>query len=303
MNKNIEWLIFVTTLPTRNTAARMRLWRAVNALGAATLRDGVYLLPLRAPLLKSLNTLAADVRQADGSAEILQVAADALQEAAFPSLFDRTEQYAAFVIQTQASTLNEKLLRRLTRELDALTAIDYFPGEAREQAQSALNALAVRLSPDEPATVSGQIPRYFTADFSGKTWATRKQLWVDRMASAWLIRRFIDPNSQFLWLDKPADCPGEAIGFDFDGAVFSHVGGRVTFEVLAASFALEGDPAIVRIAAIVHSLDAGGIPVAEAPGIEAVLAGLRTVTLSDDELLVESARIFDSLYVNYQTEN
>jgi hypothetical protein len=95
------------------------------------------------------------------------------------------------------------------------------------------------------------------------------------MASAWLIRRFIDRKAKFLWLDEAKRCPKRALGFDFDGATFTHVGGRVTFEVLAASFGLDADPALARIAAIVHFLDVGGVPVAEAPGIEAVLAGLR----------------------------
>jgi hypothetical protein len=78
------------------------------------------------------------------------------------------------------------------------------------------------------------------ADFQGRTWATRKHLWVDRMASAWLICRFIDPKASFHWLDDPKRCPKKALGFDFDGATFTHVDGRVTFEVLAANF-LNGD--------------------------------------------------------------
>jgi hypothetical protein len=126
------------------------------------------------------------------------------------------------------------------------------------------------------------------------------------MASAWLIRRFIDPQAQFLWLAAPADCPADALGFDFDGATFSHVATtpeRVTFEVLAASFALETDPAIAKIAAIVHYLDVGGAPVAVAAGIEAVLAGLRASAPDDDQLLAEASRVFDGLYTNYSQEN
>jgi hypothetical protein len=122
------------------------------------------------------------------------------------------------------------------------------------------------------------------------------------MASAWLIRRFIDRKAKFLWLDNPKKCPKSAIGFDFDQASFTHVGGRVTFEVLAASFGLESDPALMRIAAIVHCLDVGGVPVAEAPGIEAVLAGLRAAAANDDKLLAEASRVFDGLYKNYEPE-
>jgi hypothetical protein len=118
---------------------------------------------------------------------------------------------------------------------------------------------------------------------------------VDRLASAWLIARFIDPQAQFLWLADPAALPRGALGFDFDGARFSHVGARVTFEVLLASFALDQDLRLARIGAIVHYLDAGGIPVAEAAGLEAVLAGLRELHHDDDALLRAASAVFDAL--------
>ncbi|MCX7193574.1 MAG: chromate resistance protein [Proteobacteria bacterium] len=302
MLKLVEWLTFVTTLPTRNTTARMRLWRAVKALGAATLRDGVYLLPLRESINESLQTLAADVRTSDGSAEILQVAADEAQDKIFRALFNRTGDYAALIAATRAEVQDEKLLRRLTREFEALKAIDYFPDEAREQAQSALTALTARISPGEPSTVCGQIRRLANTDYAGRIWATRQRIWVDRIASAWLIRRFIDPHGKFIWLKTPADCPADALGFDFDGATFTHIDGRVTFEVLAVSFGLQDDPAIARIGTIVHCLDAGGIPVMEAPGVEAVLAGLRAAEPDDNKLLSDAAHIFDGLYMNYQQD-
>jgi len=302
----IEWLTLITTLPTRNTAARMRLWRAIKALGCATLRDGVYLLPAREDTDASLRTLADEVRSANGSAEVLHVAANGTQDEAFRQLFDRSTDYGALIAAICAASPDEKVLRRLTREYSALAATDYFPGAARDQARQALDELATRLSPNEPHAATGAMRRLASADFVGRTWATRRHLWVDRMASAWLIRRFIDTAAQFLWLENPADCPVEALGFDFDGASFSHVATapeRVTFEVLAASFGLDTDPALTRIASIVHCLDVGGAPVAEAAGIEAVLAGLRAAAPNDDQLLMEASRVFDSLYTNYHREN
>lgn len=302
----VEWLTLVTTLPSRNTAARMRLWRAVKALGAATLRDGVYLLPAREQTSEALRALADDVRGADGSAEVLHIAADAAQDESFRLLFDRGAEYGALIEATRESTADDRALRRLSRELAQLAASDYFPGTAQDQARQALTDLAARLAPGEPRTTPGEIRRLARADFSGRTWATRKKLWVDRMASAWLIRRFIDARAKFLWLDSPADCPADALGFDFDGAAFTHVATvpeRVSFEVLAASFGLDEDPAIARIGAIVHCLDVGGAPVAEAAGIEALLAGLRAAATDDDQLLKEAGRVFDGLYKNYQQEN
>ena len=137
---------------------------------------------------------------------------------------------------------------------------------------------------------------------TGRTWATRRRLWVDRVASAWLIRRFIDRDARFQWLAKPSDCPKRALGFDFDGATFTHVGDRVTFETLMASFGLEDDAALARLAAMVHLLDVGGEPVPEAKGFEAVMAGARERLPDDDALLAEISGVLDSLYLHFERE-
>lgn len=299
----MKFLALFVSLPTRQGAGRMRIWRALRALGCATLRDGVYLLPESSEHAAALEGVASAVREAQGTAELYRIEGrDAAQQAAIVALFDRAAEYAALLAaMAQADAGDGKALRGLKRELAALVAIDFFPGEAQRQAQTALAALEAAAS-GEPSAGAGEIRRLASADFQGRTWATRKHLWVDRMASAWLIRRFIDRQARFLWLDDPKKCPKSALGFDFDRAAFTHVGGRVTFEVLAASFGLDSDPALARIAAIVHCLDVGGVPVAEAAGIEAVLAGLRASAADDDKLLTEAGRIFDSLYRNYREE-
>jgi hypothetical protein len=305
-----DWLLLITTLPTKNATARMRLWRAIKSHGCATLRDGAYLLPAQARTEHALARLAADTQEAGGSAHLLQMTSrDAAQEAVFRALFDRSVDYRALLDAIDACPKREaaalKALKGLRRDFETIAATDYFPGEARRQAEDALKACEAAAS-GEPGSVAGRIRRLAQTDFSGRTWATRKHLWVDRMASAWLIRRFIDRKAKFLWLDDPRDCPPDALGFDFDGATFTHVAGtpeRVTFETLAASFGLETDPALARIATIVHCLDVGGVPVAEAAGIEAVLAGLRADAGDDDKLLKEAGRIFDGLYNNYRQEN
>ena len=122
---------------------------------------------------------------------------------------------------------------------------------------------------------------------------------MDRLASAWLIKRFIDRDARFVWIDRPRDRPRNAIGFDFDGAEFTHTGNRVTFEVLLASFGLDDDPALVKIGTAVHFLDVGGIPVADAKGLETVLTGIKEKARSDDALLAEAMRILDLFYSAY----
>ena len=115
-----------------------------------------------------------------------------------------------------------------------------------------------------------------------------------------LIRRFIDRDARFQWLARPSDCPKRAIGFDFDGAAFTHVGERVTFETLIAAFGLQADPGLARLATIVHTLDIGGDPVPEAQGFEAVLAGARErLSDDDDALLAEMSTVLDSLYAHF----
>ena len=302
----------ILTLPTQPNAVRVRIWRALKALGCGALRDGAYVLP--AAHAARFDALAAEVNEHGGTASVWHLAPrDDAQAVEMRALFDRGEAYAAWQA-TQRALINElpalgevearRRWRAVNDSLQALRAIDYFPGAAAEQAQADLQALRqaldARFSRGEPTAASPHdLPLLKPARFVGKRWATRQRPWVDRLACAWLIRRFIDPQARFVWLADPAGAtppPRGAIGFDYDGARFSHVGARVSFEVLAASFALDGDPRLQRIARAVHVLDVGGIPVAEAPGLEAVLGGLREVHADDDQLTLAASSVFDALY-------
>lgn len=307
------WHVLIVSLPTRNATERMRVWRALKSLGCGVLRDGVYLLPAQAGLRAGFERQAADVAAAGGQAQVLSLdASDAQQEAVFRALFDRSQDYAA--MQSAMDGLRGKIKRgapanlakeatQLRKSFAALVAVDYFPGPAREQVELALEELMQlvesRINPGEPHAARGKIRRLDRSDYQGRTWATRKQMWVDRMASAWLIARFIDPQARFKWLAKPEDCPKKALGFDFDGAAFTHIDGRVTFEVLLASFGLDEDVALNRLGGIVHFLDVGGVPVAEAAGLEAVLKGLREQATNDDSLLAAVTPVFNGLYIGF----
>jgi len=231
---------------------------------------------------------------------------------AYRRLFDRAEDYAGLrkawkdanrSLRSLEMAELARLQRRLQRDYDAVRAVDFFPNEASVEAEAAWSELGKRidalLSPDEPHQTRGGIRRLDPAAYRGRTWATRRRLWVDRVASAWLIRRFIDPDARFRWLARPSDCPKSALGFDFDGATFSHVGDRVTFQTLLASFGLEDDPALLRLGTLVHQIDVGGEPVAEASGFEAVMAGARERLDDDDALLAEMTAVLDSLYAHF----
>jgi len=310
------WLLLVVSLPTHGATARMRIWRALKANGCAALRDGAYLLPAGGERERVLQALADECVREGGSAWLMSVHARSVDEARmYRGLFDRSEDYAELRrswkeanrgLRALAAPELMRLQRKLQREVEAVRAIDFFPGEASVEAEAAWLDFSQRvervLSPDEPHETKGRIPRLDASKYQGRLWATRRRLWIDRVASAWLIRRFIDAQARFRWLAKPSDCPKSALGFDFDGAAFTHVGERVTFETLMASFALEDDAALQRLAAIVHQLDVGGEPVPEASGLEAVMAGARERLSDDDALLAEMSTVLDSLYAHFARE-
>jgi hypothetical protein len=308
-----NWLVLVLTLPTDNATARMRFWRALKAKGCAVLRDGVYLLPATDTAEAELLELGTGIGEAGGAAHLLRAPSrDAGQEAEFRSLFDRADEYATFTrsLVDARKTLSNlspaeiaRLLRRAGKDFEAISGIDFFRNESSTRAEAAWQdfvALAnTVLSPGEPHQATGAIPVLRREDHQGRTWATRQRVWVDRVASAWLIRRFIDSGARFLWLASPVECPEDALGFDFDGAAFTHIGDRVTFEVLVASFSLEEEPGLSKLGALVHALDIGGPVVPEAIGFEAVMAGAKARALTDDEMLAEMSNVLDSLLAHF----
>ncbi|RKS28063.1 hypothetical protein BJ917_0927 [Pseudomonas sp. WPR_5_2] len=307
-----NWLTLVLGLPTANATERMRAWRALKAAGAAVLRDGAYLLPDTDACREALAAIERDILAINGTALILPVVDPDGER--FVELFDRSDDYCKLraEIEECRGQLNPenalaitKQVRKLRKAYEQLASIDYFPGKPKQQIDSALQAFEIAinraLSPDEPHSRNQPIAALNRGDYQGRVWATRKRPWVDRLACAWLIRRFIDPDAQILWLDSPQDCPADALGFDFDDAAFSHVGNRVSFETLQASFELQA-PGLNRIAALVHYLDIGGIQPVEAAGIERVLAGLRETIRNDDHLLAAASAIFDGLLTGFVKE-
>ena len=311
-----SWLLLIVSLPTSSATARMRIWRALKTLGCVALRDGAYLMPAGPEHEQALQGLAGECTDEGGSAWLMAMQTRSADESStYCQLFDRSENYAELRktwkdanrgIGKLGAPEMARLQRKLQREFDAIRAIDFFPGEAGVEAEAAWTDLNKRIdsliSPDEPHETKGRVPKLDPSRYQGRTWATRRRLWVDRVASAWLIRRFIDCAARFQWLAKPSDCPKRSLGFDFDGATFTHVGDRVTFETLMASFGLEADPGLARLATIVRALDVGGEPVPEAKGFEAVMAGARERLNDDDALLAEMSTVLDSLYAHFVRE-
>ena len=299
----------VLSLPTRNSTLRMRLWRALRESGCGALRDGVYVLPAAADTA-ALAKMESDIRSHGGFALTAELKPRTSEQLAdLRRLFDRSAEYGSLVERISAAKASlprlgarrgQTLIRRLERQRDRLAQIDFFPGEAKAQAAAALSSLSARyqemFAGGEPRFSKRGLRALDARRYQKRTWATRKAPWVDRLASAWLIKRFIDREARFAWIARPSECPKSAIGFDFDGADFTHVKNRVTFEVLAGSFGLDKDPALAALGAAVHFLDVGGIPVPDAKGLETMLKGAREKSRGDDALLAEAMRVLDLMY-------
>ncbi len=307
------FLALLTSLPTGNSTLRMRVWRALKSTGCGVLRDGVYVLPVEAPQAAALAEAESEVRAAGGFAMTVEMnLKNPAQLEHVRKLFDRSEEYGALVKRLNAAKASlprlgkrkaDTLGQRLRRALEELVEIDFYPGQARLQARDALSAFEREVqglsSEGEPHSSKGKVRRLDPAKYRNRLWATRKDLWVDRLASVWLIKRFIDRGAKFAWIDRPRDRPKGSVGFDFDGAEFTHVESRVTFEALLTSFGLDRDEALAAIGRAVHFLDVGGIPVADARGLETLLRGIKGTARSDDQLSREASKVFDHFYSAY----
>ena len=303
----------VLSLPARHATLRVRVWRALKDSGCGVLRDGVYLLPKDSAGASMLAKMQDEIAAAGGTAQVVEVRPRSSTQAGdLRRLFDRTADYASLLrdiegVRSSFARLgparSRSAVERARRAATRLAGIDFFPGEARRQVEAAAAQLAEdfrRAFPKgEPRVSRRTIRPLDRGAYRRRVWATRKNPWVDRLASAWLIHRFIDREARFVWLDHPRDRPKRALGFDFDGAQFTHVDGRVTFEVLLATFGLEQDAALAAIGKSVHYLDVGGVPVPDAQGLETLLKGAKERARNDDALLGLAAHIFDLLYAAY----
>jgi hypothetical protein len=310
----VNWLTLISTLPGQNGALRISVWRTLKALGVGNLRDGAYVLPDRPDLAAAFQALERDVVRSGGSAYVFRIQGQSDDDdARLCALFDRSEELAALTqtadeLSANLATRSEPDVRRAVRQLRrdsaALESIDYFGSRGLDRVQRILEKLEQQIvrtfSPDEPRAVDASIERRARKDFQNRRWATRRHLWVDRVASAWLIRRFVDDHPTFVWLDDPKRRPKDAVGFDFDDADFTHVNHLTTFEVLVLSFELDEDRALGRIGAMVQYLDVGGSPAAEAAGFEAILSGMRDSAANDDELLDRATPVLDALYESFK---
>jgi hypothetical protein len=303
-----RWLALIANLPTEDPAARMRMLRTLESLGAAVMRDGAYLLPDSAASRQGLEHLSEYIQKGAGTALVLQVQPlSESQQLAFRSLFNRSARYGELIKVVDSLKVGfgitdpsaiSRVLNKQRRELEAISALDFFPDEIQQRAKAALAAAEVSvhklLFPTQ--TQASARPN---EPLQRKVWATRRPPWADRLACAWLIRRFVDPEGTVSWLDKAQECPAGTVGFAFDGARLSNSASQVTFEVMLQQFGLSKNAALAKIGAIVHFLEVRDTPVPEAAGVQTLLQGAARRSTSDEELLAEAEKTFDLLYEAY----
>ncbi len=314
------WVLLLHQVPTKPDYLRVKVRRRLQRLGAVALKNAVYVLPNAEGPVEDFAWLLREI-VADGGEGVLCVAslvaglADAEIEAMFRR--DRDADYAEVTIAAAqlargvpvldsagASTGVPAVaavaaeLARLRRRLGEVIALDYFHAPGRAEAESALAAAEVRVHPIPPASVSAP-----HANFVGRIWVTRRGVGIDRIASAWLIQRFIDPAATFTFVAPRGYRPApDELRFDMYDAEYTHEGARCTFETLLARFGLT-DPGLAALGEIVHDLDLkdAAFGRAETAGVAALIAGLVATTPTDDARLVRGGALFEAMYAALRT--
>jgi len=313
----------VHQLPPTPSNLRVRTWRRLQQLGAIPLKQSVYVLPDSPGAREDFEWLKTEVTSAGGEASVFAGGSiDAWSDGQIVEEFRRTrrQDWAELADDIEQVLKRIKAGRRgrgtrapairrlaeLSRErLAALERIDFFGSPGRERAvglMEQLERLAAQMGPSPPVSTSPHLNQPVRISLRGRLWVTRPRPGVDRMASAWLIRRFIDPKSRFGFVRDGKAAPKGSVPFDMFGVEFTHRGDGCTFETLCATFGLH-EPALARLAAIVHDLDLKdarfGAP--ESSAVGAVIEGLQLAHADDAALLAQGMALFDALYRSFQT--
>ncbi len=302
-----KWILLLYGLPTKKSAARVNLWRQLKKCGALPLKTSAYLLPDKAEHHERLQWLAQQVRDGGGEATIIHVTE--IEGLASDDVVRQFNEARAADYDLLRPVLNELLARnkkrldesfaadleKLTRQFEDVRKIDFFDSPRAQDVQMLLKRAANLRSAKSKIS-----PQLAARKFLGKIWLTRPRPQIDRVGSAWLIRRFIDPKAKFVFASSPAKHP-DTIPYDMFEVEFSHHGDDCTFETLVKRFSIT-DKAVLKIAEMVHDTDLqdGKFQTTECVGIDQVLKGWAKKGLSDSELLERGSECFDALYQQIQ---
>ena len=302
--ESASWLLLLHQLPAKPAYARVKLWRRLQALGAAAVKNAVYALPAGPQAQEDFEWVLKEITEAGGEGMIVEARLiDGLSDDAVRALFNsaREADYRALAEEIRALEKDDATPAQLVRpraEAARIAAIDFFGANGREDVEARLAKLA---APSLSAEVSPR-PSNLLISSTGHVWVTRRDVHVDRIGSAWLIRRFIDPEATFKFVHAKGyrPQPGE-LRFDMFEAEFTHEGDRCTYEVLLLRAGLK-DAALAAIGEIVHDIDLKDAKFAreEAPGIAHLIDGLAASGIQDAQKLERGGALFDDLYAYFR---
>jgi hypothetical protein len=314
------WLLLVHQLPPKPAYLRVKVWRRLQALGAVTVKNSVYVLPAGERTQEDFEWTLKEVVEGGGEGMICEARlVDGLSDQEIQALFNQARETDYDAIAKSARELEATLtgdtnivsraeaktrLAKLKAEATRVGEIDFFGANGRETVDGLIGALAAQLREEEPMDTSpGETPETSGLDaLKGRVWVTRQGLHVDRIASAWLIRRFIDPQGRFKFVPaKGYMLQADEVRFDMFEAEFTHEGDRCTFEVLLARLGL-ADPALTTIGEIVHDIDLkdGKFGREETSGIARLIEGIAMLSKDDGQRLDRGVTVFDDLYESFR---
>ncbi len=315
-----EWLLIFYSVPSHPVSNRMMIWRKLAKVGAVQLKGAVYILPATEEHEEFLQWLIGEVKSMGGDGAFVRSAEiRTMTDADIRRLFSTQADQEYHRLEKALDVVERKIqsirkgtkseegkrladqVAKITKEFDGVAKRDFFDTSTGKAMRKRIQALEAGLrdagkkTPEEAASIVARR----TLDYQEKSWATRKNPFIDRMASAWLIKRFIDPKASFAFIDERdiGSLDNTTIAFDVRGAVFTHVGDLCTFEVLVKSFGIK-DRAVKKIAEIVHDLDVKDEKYnkPEAAGVEDILAGIRKTAKNDADGLERGMAAFEMLY-------
>ena len=306
------WLLFVHQLPARPTNLRVRTWRRLQQIGAIGVKQAVYVLPDSPNAREDFEWLKTEIEASGGQASVFAAdMVDTWSNDALVEEFRRSREEAYTQLAREADQLLRRLsagrrksarvpsrrdLKQLRDRVSAIERVDFFDSAGRDRVLTLVQQIEDRASA-KPRSSSAPGAAEPPPSYRARLWVTRPRPGVDRMASAWLIKRFIDAEARFDFVADPDDAPPDSVPFDMFGVAFTHRGALCTFEMLCETFRLT-EPALSSIAAIVHDLDLkdGRFGAAEAPAIGLVIEGLRLAQPDDQELLAQGITLFEALH-------
>lgn len=312
------WLLLIHQLPAKPAYARVKVWRRLQALGAVIVKNAVYALPSNEETQEDFAWLAREIDELGGEAFVCEAElVEGLGDAELRQMFiaARNQDYERVAGEARAlsgrldeATADGELAdianqtARLRKQLSEIAAIDFFDADGRDAAEQPIVRLEDHLSQGSVAMTPQQgAPAAPSAD--SRIWVTREHVQIDRIASAWLVRRFIDPAARFKFVSGRSYAPrSNEVRFDMFEGEYTHEGDRCTFEVLLQRAGLD-DAALAAIGEIIHDIDLkdGKFGREETAGIRTVMSGIAAAHRDDEQRLARGAAVLDDLYEYFKT--